>query len=47
MGRALAVSKLSEIKSTMNKLNDDIKKQGKIIASQVDTMIDKHTPEAL
>ena len=31
----------------MNKLNEDIKKQGKIVASQVDTMVDKHNPEAL
>ena len=47
MGRALAVSKLSEIKSTMTKLNQDIKTQGKLVQDEIKTMLDKHTPEPL
>ena len=47
MGRALAVSKLSEIKSAMGKLNKDIKKQGQLVQDEIKQMLDKHTPEPL
>ena len=44
MGRALAVSKLESIKTAMNDLESNIKKESSVMKKQEEAMLLKHQP---